>query len=401
MKRSSVQRRLAFMFCVLIVGTFVGSCASGPPIDPGVSSRPMPFGKAVGSLANEMIDVIRDRQGMFERPPLLVIEPFRDQDTGEVLKASMTIETIFTKMAKKNDVTVRRLNRQTLGKAKYFIEGAIKWLEPSGKEASGTRQYKISAKLYALSTKEKLHKVTVIAEGDSMGLSPISLYEDSPIFLRDWQKDRGVSKASILHGHSLSDSRLNARAVMAEAETAYDQGQYEIAMELFKEMAKKEDRRALPFYAGMYATSMKMGRLEEAESSFGKIVQISVEQHGVLTVKFLFEVNATDFFGGEKQQRIYNMWLRQIGHYFEKSNRCMKISGHTSPTGSESWNNELSLRRAQTIRRLLKKTFKNVERQSKAVGRGFRDNIIGIASDDARDALDRRVEIIPIGCEKI
>jgi hypothetical protein len=50
---------------------------------------------------------------------------------------------------------------------------------------------------------------------------------------------------------------------------------------------------------------------------------------------------------------------------------------------------------------LLKNTFENVERRSKALGRGFRDNIIGIASDDARDVLDRRVEIIPVGCGDI
>ena len=402
MKKSSVQNRLTLMCGVLIIAMVGGSCAGRPSIDAGVSFGALPFEKAVGSLAQEMIAVVRDNQSVPEGPAMVVVEPFRDQDTGEVLKASRAIETIFTKSAsKENDVTIRRLDRQSLGKAGYFIAGAIERVETYGKEAAGTRRYQISASLYELNTLKKIYKAVVSAEGDNVDLSPLSLYQDSPIFFRSWQKDRGASKGSLQHCFSFSTLDLNARAILAEAEMAYDRGRYEIAMALFKNAAKQDDQRALPFYAGMYATSMKMGRIDEAELAFGKIVRLSVEQHSVLTVKFLFEINGTNFFGGEKQRQVYNMWLRQIGRYFEKTNRCMKIVGHTSPTGPESWNDELSLLRAQAIRRLLKKTFENVQKRSKAVGRGFRDNIIGIATDDARDALDRRVEIIPVGCGDI
>jgi outer membrane protein OmpA-like peptidoglycan-associated protein len=62
-------------------------------------------------------------------------------------------------------------------------------------------------------------------------------------------------------------------------------------------------------------------------------------------------------------------------------------------------NDALSLRRAAFIRQKLASEATELAARTKADGKGFHENIVGSATDDAVDALDRRVEfkIVPCG----
>jgi len=71
---------------------------------------------------------------------------------------------------------------------------------------------------------------------------------------------------------------------------------------------------------------------------------------------------------------------------------CMNVVGHTSLTGSEAYNDRLSQRRAAYIKRRLDTEAPELAPRTRASGMGFRENIVGTSTDDARDALDRRVE---------
>ena len=70
----------------------------------------------------------------------------------------------------------------------------------------------------------------------------------------------------------------------------------------------------------------------------------------------------------------------------------MNVVGHTSRTGSQAYNDRLSLRRSVYIKQRLDTEAPELTARTKASGRGFRENIVGTGTDDARDALDRRVE---------
>ena len=76
----------------------------------------------------------------------------------------------------------------------------------------------------------------------------------------------------------------------------------------------------------------------------------------------------------------------------------MNIVGHTSHTGSEQANDALSLQRAAVIRQRLTSEAAALGARTKASGMGFRENIVGSGTDNALDALDRRVEFKIIGC---
>ncbi|MGA8146617.1 MAG: OmpA family protein [Gallionellaceae bacterium] len=86
------------------------------------------------------------------------------------------------------------------------------------------------------------------------------------------------------------------------------------------------------------------------------------------------------------------IWLRQIAKLFANADSCFDIVGHSSRSGDETFNELLSLQRAQYIQKLMQKDSPNIMERSKAIGRGWKENIVGIGSDDMRDAIDRRVE---------
>lgn len=72
--------------------------------------------------------------------------------------------------------------------------------------------------------------------------------------------------------------------------------------------------------------------------------------------------------------------------------------GHTSRTGSEQTDNALSLQRAEHLRQRLATEAPQLGPRLKVAGMGFRQNVIGSGTDNAFDALDRRVELKIVAC---
>lgn len=96
--------------------------------------------------------------------------------------------------------------------------------------------------------------------------------------------------------------------------------------------------------------------------------------------------------------RSYLTWLKTIAQQTNSSDKCLEITGHTSPTGPEPLNERLSLIRAEYIKSRLAQATPGLERRLIANGLGSKQTMVGNGRDDASDALDRRVEFKVIGC---
>jgi outer membrane protein OmpA-like peptidoglycan-associated protein len=86
------------------------------------------------------------------------------------------------------------------------------------------------------------------------------------------------------------------------------------------------------------------------------------------------------------------MWLTQLSQRAAQRTTCLEVTGHTSRTGAEPINERLSLMRAQYIKQRLEAAVPGLSQRTSARGVGSRENLSGLGTDDARDALDRRVE---------
>lgn len=385
------------LFVVLLAGVcFLTACATAPtePVQPAVAP-PQPFEPAIRSLTRILLDRAQADLGAHsETGALVAIEPFTDADSAEVPQVSRRIEAIMQSeaMQRYEGLRIERLTTDTLGEAAYLISGAIRLapLEEGG--GAKDRYYQVISEI------RNLKDIRVIGTGEAwisdrnLDFAPTALYRDSPFYFRGGDADR---KAPV------TMASLQTRALLTEAATAYEAGDYENALALFRRAEARPDGKSLRTYAGLYMANRKLGRTAEAEAAFARIVELSVERYGRLTVKFLFDVNSADFAGSAEMQDQYDLWLRQIGRYFRNTEHCLRILGHCSRTGTAEFNDQLSLIRAQNIQRLLKPSFPSVMARSEAVGMGFKENIIGTGTDDERDALDRRVEIDIVPCSAI
>jgi outer membrane protein OmpA-like peptidoglycan-associated protein len=134
-----------------------------------------------------------------------------------------------------------------------------------------------------------------------------------------------------------------------------------------------------------------------AEEAFGRLVEHGLARER-LAVRLLFRPGGAEFMRDPAVSGPYPMWLRQIAGRLAARGDCVLVAGHASVTGSAAANDRLSLARARRVQGMMVAEEPVLRGRSEAVGRGSREPIIGLGTDDLRDALDRRVEFRPSRC---
>ena len=156
-------------------------------------------------------------------------------------------------------------------------------------------------------------------------------------------------------------------------------------------------RQQLRVQNGVYLTSMKLGKVAEANKAFGELVDQGLK-NGTLNVKFLFRPGSQNFISNRTVNTQYPMWIKQIASTATSNNSCLEVVGHTSKTGLPAINQRLSVLRAESIRDRLVGVQKPLAARLLASGAGSNQTLIGTGKDDTSDALDRRVEFKIIKC---
>ncbi|MDM8524988.1 hypothetical protein QUF80_16580 [Desulfococcaceae bacterium HSG8] len=371
-----------------------------------MTQHPAALKRAISLLTTDLLNQVKEdwdssgRQGQIR----IMLVPFMDRYSGEVPEVSRNIEKIIIEKGRQylKDVRLERLTSKNLSVADYIIDGVVgldslKTVDPSDPE----RHFHVSAIV------RNLEKIRIIGKSDAwisdldLNYRPAGIHRDSPLYIKD-KRLKNLTNIEKNHNNNRTDEEyfdsLEIKATWIEAETAYEERDYQTALSLFEKASINRDGQVLRTYIGLYLTHQKLGNWDETEKALAKIVSISVEKYNMLTFKFVFDVNSVSLWGDEGR---YDVWLRQIGKYFQGTHHCLKIVGHCSNTGPETWNNRLSLDRAEFIRKRLQESFSEVMQRSRTIGKGFSENIVGIGTDDERDALDRRVEIIIVGCGEI
>lgn len=390
--------------CAAGISMLLFSCAIAP-VQPDQNS-PAEFETAISYLTDSLLTQMRKDQDLFaplQDSTKLVIDPFVDGNSRELPVISREIEKIIIGSAEKNFIklSVSRITSETLGNADYVLNGVIR-PEKCKRGATSQDCYSVSAALVNLKTGKIAARADVRMTAENSDYSSEPMSEDSPMYLKDRPLEGSVKIAAGKVGDAADRSYYNsleALAMLAEAETAYGKADYRTALALLEKASEHPEGQLMKTFSGLYSTYRRMGRMDMAEDVFAKLLATGVEKHKTLTVKFLFDVNAVSFWKDPDLQEQYGLWLRQIGKYFNSSPHCLKIIGHCSRSGTERYNDSLSLERARRIQTLLKPEFPNVLKRSVCIGRGFKENINGAGTDDEHDAIDRRVEFVLTDCE--
>jgi outer membrane protein OmpA-like peptidoglycan-associated protein len=275
-------------------------------------------------------------------------------------------------------------------------------IDKDGQPTSTQRDsYRVWLTLVDLRSNKIVAKARARAQLETVDLTPTPHFRDAPA----WAEDR-ASEAYIntCHKGKIGDpippeylDRMLAAALTSDAIEAYDAGRYQEALDLYMSARSLPGGGQLRVYNGIYLANRKLGRHPAAAEAFGDIVDYGL-QTGHLAVKFLFKPGSTAFWPDPEVSGPYDLWLQQIAMGLMHSPACLEVIGHTSRTGPEPLNDRLSLLRAEYIKQRLQLEAPALGSRMIANGVGSRETIVGTETDDAIDALDRRVEFKMPAC---
>jgi len=347
--------------------------------------------------------------GGLDLPPgthrALVIDPLIDRATGQETNATRSFAAEFETVirARYPAIEIRPFTLATLDEKPLILLGAITPVTAPGSltNASGTSgTYRLWAALGDLRTGRILAKPMVWIRAETVDPTPVLFFRDSPVWTPDPVIAAYLRTCAGTPGAEMDPTylrALRAQAAVAEAITAYEDGRYAAALDLYQTAAEAPGGEQQRVLNGLYLTNWALGRRQAAEEAFARVVDFGLAQDR-LAVKLLFRPGTTEFVRDLGVSGPYSMWLRQIADRAEHRGACLRITGHASVTGAAAANDRLSLARAERVRARLIAQQPPLRERCRAEGRGSREPIVGTGTDDMRDALDRRVEFAPLPC---
>ena len=352
-------------------------------------------------LARSVDNISRDLSRQLARSPdskrQLIVDPMLDRGTGQQTNGAQKVEQLLVEKlaARLEGVEIVPFDAKTAAEAELLLTGTITSLPKRG-------HYRMSVALTDTKTGIVVAQSAGSFSDESLDISPTEFYRDSPSLVRDRSIDGYLRTAETDRGDAadaLYVEQIPTSALLADALEAYNDGQIQDALNLYSQAAERKDGQQLRTFNGLYLCNVQLGRTRAAGQAFDKIVVLGLAT-GNLAVKLLFRPGSTEFWPDPKISGIYPMWLSHIARAVQASGSWLQVVGHTSRSGSEALNNQLSRDRATVIKRRLSAEARGLDRRLRVSGVGFGENIVGTGADDATDAVDRRVEFRVESCER-
>jgi outer membrane protein OmpA-like peptidoglycan-associated protein len=372
------------------------------PSAPLVAPAPVRFEDAISRAGQQLFAQARLQLG--EKPRTLIVDPLIDANTGGQTVSTVNMGAQLESIVKTRYAgwSVKPLTRQSLESKPLLLIGTLTPVNVERSIDTPPDAFRVWLTLIDLASGKVVAKQLDRATVGSVNAEPLPYYRDSPT----WHKDKTVLGYinSCQVNTKIGDpadpeylARLPAAAVVNEAILAYGDGKIPLANRLYKEAEPIADRGDLRVLNGLYLTSWQLGQKDAAKAAFGKLVESGLELKR-LPLKILFQPGKTSFnqIGDLPQQ--YQIWIGALAQQAGKVDSCVRVVGHTSRTGSARANELLSRQRAETVERMLEQSNRSLAARLSASGVGSKEALVGLGTDDQRDALDRRVEFRVVDC---
>ena len=372
--------------------------APPPPPAPLVAA---PFGDAVARAGERLLQDATAALGTGARE--LVIDPLIDANTGQQTNATVQMGAQLAGLITRRVPAwnVQPLTRAALAARPLLLIGTLTPINSKAVKDENADAFRICLVLIDLRTNKLVAKRVDRATLASVDAEPISLFREAPTWALDATAEAYIKSCQ---GSSPGDAvaplylqRLPAAALINEATLAFSDNKMADAYRLYREaraLAAPDDLRVLN---GLYTTSWKTGRRKEASEAFGKIIDIGLDNKR-LPIKLFFNPGTTTLLQSADLQAQYAVWLREVAAQVGSRDTCLRVVGHTSRTGDAAANEVLSQKRAAFIKSNLERQNRKLAARIAADGVGSREVIVGLGTDDLRDALDRRVEFQTVDC---
>lgn len=395
---------LRFVVMSLIAVSILG-CQT--PLNQKSTTAPKSFDEAVHAATSALMLQVKQQEGIsaFSGKSIFMLDPVVDANTAEVNKSSLAVEGILREEALRasDKYVVIPLTLENFDTAKYIISGVFLYSSYTPTGVDKSKMYRLSLAVIERKTGHVLASSDAWIADKKIDVTPVAAYQDSPMYLKDKRVEGQIETAQMSPGQQANANyfdSMSTGSLLADADRAFENKQIDQALSMYKAASLRADGQTMKTYAGLYQTNRKLQKWSAAEIAFGQLVNIGYQNNNIST-KLFFSVNSSDFVNDAELRGQYDIWLRQIAKLFSQGNGCLIIAGHSSRTGSASFNEQLSLQRATAVQKLMQKDFAQIQQRSKPMGFGWKENIIGSGTDDLQDAIDRRVEFKLAECSAL
>lgn len=403
-----MKKSLNLLIVVFLYATLLVACVM-PKYAP-LGQTPIPFEQAIRALTNNLLSQVQTDKGellgMLSKTTI-VLDPFVDATSGEVVKVSRRIEELILEEGHKNfsQFAINRVTPDNLRNAEYVMSGTINFSNYEVVDSTkNDKYYRVSSSVFNKKTGKIIANAKIWLAEKELDYTPVPAYKDSPVYLKDRRIDSLVTTTETPAGQKADREyyeSLDTNALIVQADTAYEAKNYEKTALLLDIASKRPEGQLMKTYAGAYEANLKLGKSEKANQMFRKLLELNVKENKKLNLKFLFSVNQMEFIEDDDLRHQYSSWLHQINQFFKDHHYCFHIVGHSSHTGAAEYNKKLSLERAKKVQKLMQLDFPQTMQKSRALGKGFEENLVGSGTDDLRDAIDRRVEFVIVDCSQL
>lgn len=387
-----------------VVPSPVAMPASPPP--PAPIPVAIPFEEAILKAANDLFSKVPPPSA--EPGPagkrVVVIDPLVDSVSGVQSHATQAIASRIVELVRTSypQFEIQPFSAASVAQSPLVLIGTFAGVNTLGQVTVPPEAFRIWLTLADLQSGKIVSKGRTHAQLEGVDIRPTAYFQESPVWTKDPVVDGYIKTCQ---GSKVGDAidavyaeHLVAEPIIHEAIQAYNSQRYSEALDLYTNALRTPAGEQVRVYNGLYLTHWKLGHYDAAAQAFGKMVDYGLAQEH-LAVTFLFKPGSTGLWSDAQSREPHPMWLKQIAQHTAQSNACLEIVGHTSRTGPEPLNERLSLRRAEYIEQRLEFEAPPLHNRTITSGMGSRENLVGTATDDARDALDRRVEFKVVGCQ--
>jgi outer membrane protein OmpA-like peptidoglycan-associated protein len=339
----------------------------------------------------------------------VVVDPWIDVTTGSQVATTKLMQQELATLAPQHFPQLELLpfTPENLARKPVVLLGAIAPVAGAGSMEPVVGRpgaYRVYGMLADLGTGKIAATDSVWVRPEDIDATPIPFFRDSPVWVPDESVVAYLRTLQARPGDPIDPAylqNLQAEALITNANTAYGQGEYQPARELYKEASDlREGGHQLRVYDGLYLTNWALGDRQSATQAFTELVDYQVA-HGRLSVKFLFRPDSTAFWPDPTISAPYEDWLRVIAQRAVSNDVCLHLTGHASPSGSAELNDRLSLARAARLRQDLLGIEPRLRGKITVAGAGSREAIVGTGRDDATDLVDRRVDFQMEPCARV
>ncbi|HEY2610873.1 MAG TPA: OmpA family protein [Reyranella sp.] len=370
------------------------TAAAPPPLPPI-----LPFDQAVANAANTVFTAAP--AGSYR----VVIDPLVDGVTGYGSRATDGIQAQVTDLVQKQypRFSIEKFSPDALKESPLVLVGTFTPVNGQNQTTGPREAYRFCLVLGDLKTGKVVAKGVARSQLTGVDATPTTVFRESPIWTTDPATQAYISTCQATKvGDPINKEFLDGlrtASLISQGDQAYNAGQYQSALSLYTAAKTSPAGDQLKAYNGIYLARWKLNQGAEASTAFGDAIAYGLSRNR-LAVKFLFQPGSTQFYQDPQVSGQYPIWLEQIAQQTAqqtaKANGCIEVTGHTSRTGSQQINEQLSLQRANYVKGQLERDAPQLSGHLIANGAASSQMMVGTGKDDLSDALDRRVEFKPL-----